>query len=332
MAHADGAGPPGGPGRARDAGSAGSGRDSTRGSGPDHRSGPAGGAGSPDDARSGGDDGTTRRSSGGGGRNLTLAVGSAVLFAVAFLSAVFVGGWALVAFIAIVLIIAVLEVDAALRGVRVRPPTVVVLVTGLGMLAATYAYGPTGQLVALAVMVLGVLLWPLADSRDPTPLTSMGGGLLIGAWVPFLGSFLALLLRRPDGEWYVVLTVALTAASDIFAYAVGYRIGRHKLAPAVSPGKTWEGVIGGAVGAMIVAGVLGPLLISRLGIPLAVALGALVAIVAVIGDLAESAIKRSLGVKDLGRVLPGHGGIMDRVDAMLFTVPAAHLVLLAGRL
>jgi phosphatidate cytidylyltransferase len=156
--------------------------------------------------------------------------------------------------------------------------------------------------------------------------------MLIAAWIPFLGSFLALLLRRPEGEWYVVLTVALTAASDIFAYAVGYRIGRHKLAPAISPGKTWEGVLGGVVGAMIVAVVLGPLVVSRLGVVLALALGALVAGVGVVGDLAESAIKRSLGVKDLGRLLPGHGGMMDRVDAMLFTLPAAHLVLLAGGL
>jgi phosphatidate cytidylyltransferase len=130
----------------------------------------------------------------------------------------------------------------------------------------------------------------------------------------------------------VILTVLLTAASDIFAYAVGYRFGRHKLAPAVSPAKTWEGVAGGMVGAMVVGAVAGPLLIDELFVGHAVALGALVAIVAVIGDLAESAVKRSLGVKDLGRLLPGHGGMMDRVDAMLFTLPVAHIVLLAGRL
>lgn len=267
-----------------------------------------------------------------GGRNLTLAVGSAVLFAVLFLGAVVVGGWALIAFIALLLVVATLEVDAALRANDIRPPTVAVLAGGIGMLAATYAYGPPGQLAALAVMVLAVIVWPLADPRDRSPLASMGGGLLIGAWVPLLASFLALLLRRPDGQWYVVLTVALTAASDIFAYAVGYRIGRHKLAPAVSPGKTWEGALGGAAGAMIVAALLGPLMIDRLDVWLAIALGALIAVVAVVGDLAESAIKRSLGVKDLGRLLPGHGGMMDRVDAMLFTLPAAHLVLLAGRL
>jgi phosphatidate cytidylyltransferase len=267
-----------------------------------------------------------------GGRNLPLAVGSAVLFAVLFLGSAFVSKWALMSFIALAVVIAVLEVDAALRTTAARPPTAVVLVAGLAMLAGAFVYGARGQLAALIVMVLAVLVWSLADRSDPAPLQSAGSGLLIGMWVPFLASFLALLLRRPDGQWYVILTVLLTAASDIFAYGVGYRFGRHKLAPAVSPGKTWEGVVGGMLGAMLVGAIAGPLMIERLVVGHAVALGALVAIVAVVGDLAESAVKRSLGVKDLGRLLPGHGGMMDRVDAMLFTLPVAHLVLLAGRL
>ena len=266
------------------------------------------------------------------GRNLPLAVGSAVLFAVLFLASAVVSKWALLAFVALAVVIAVLEVDAALRIAAARPPTAVVLVAGLAMLAAAFVYGARGQLAAVVVMVLAVVAWTLADRADPAPLHSAGSGLLIGMWVPFLASFIALLLRRPDGQWYVILTVLLTAASDIFAYAVGYRFGRHKLAPAVSPAKTWEGVAGGMVGAMVVGAVAGPLLIDELFVGHAVALGALVAIVAVIGDLAESAVKRSLGVKDLGRLLPGHGGMMDRVDAMLFTLPVAHIVLLAGRL
>ena len=266
------------------------------------------------------------------GRNLPLAIGSAVLFAVLFLASALVSKWALLAFIALILVIGVLEVDAALRTTTARPPTALVLVAGLAMLAGSYVYGARGQLVTLVALVLGVLTWTLLDRADPAPLRSAASGLLIGMWVPFLASFLALLLRRSDGQWYVILTVLLTAASDIFAYAVGYRLGRHKLAPAVSPGKTWEGVAGGLVGAMLVAALVAPLMVDQLSIGLATALGALVAVVAVIGDLAESAVKRSLGVKDLGRLLPGHGGMMDRVGAILFPFPAAHLVLLAGRL
>lgn len=266
------------------------------------------------------------------GRNLPLAVGSAVLFAVLFLASAFVSKWALVAFVALLIVIGILEVDAGLRSAGARPPTVVVAVAGVAMLFGAFVYGTRGQLAALVALVFAVVTWVLVDRSDVAPLRNAGSGLLIGMWVPFLGSFLALLLRRPGGEWYVILTVLLTAASDIFAYAVGYRFGRHKLAPAVSPGKTWEGVAGGVVGAVLVAVVAGPLVIDRLDFGLAAALGVLVAVVGIVGDLAESAIKRSLGVKDLGRLLPGHGGMMDRVDAMLFTLPAAHLVLLAGRL
>ncbi|MBW3606005.1 MAG: phosphatidate cytidylyltransferase [Actinobacteria bacterium] len=266
------------------------------------------------------------------GRNLMLAVGSAVLFATLFLISAFINAWALLSFVAVVVVIAVLEVDAALRTTDVRPPTVVVLLTGVPMLAASYVYGADGQLTALAIMVTGIVLWVLVDRRDPTPIRSAGAALLIGVWVPFMASFLALLLQRPNGAWFIIITVGLTAASDIAAYAVGSRFGRRKLAPAVSPGKTWEGATGGMAGAMLVAGIVAPLLVEQLSVGRAVALGALVAVVAVVGDLAESAVKRSLGVKDLGRLLPGHGGMMDRVDAMLFTLPVAHLVLLAGRL
>ncbi len=297
---------------------------------PGHPAGPDGSASAGDHAFAGGPAGGSAPPR--GGRNLTLAVGSAVLFAVLFLVSAFVNAWAMLAFVAAIEVIAILEVDAALRTADGRPPTTAVLLTGIPMLAAAYVYGPAGQLTALVAMVLGVVVWALASRRDPAPLRSAGGALLIGMWVPYLASFLGLLLRRPGGEWFIIITVALTAASDIAAYAVGSRIGRRKLAPAISPGKTWEGAAGGLVAAMLVAGIAAPLLVDDVSLGLAIALGALVALVAVAGDLAESAVKRSLGIKDLGRLLPGHGGMMDRVDAMLFTLPVAHLVLLAGGL
>jgi phosphatidate cytidylyltransferase len=266
------------------------------------------------------------------GRDLSLAVGSAVVFAVLFLAVAFISPWALVAFIGVLVVIAMLEVDAALRTADLRPPSAVVLIGGLATLVGAFVYGPGGQLAGLAATFFGVVLWSLADRDDHRPLQSAGGALMIGLWIPFLASFLPLLLRRDGGQWYVVITVALTAVSDIAAYGFGSQLGRHKLAPAVSPGKTWEGFAGAVVTTMVIAGVGAPLIIDELSVGRAMALGALVAVVATGGDLAESAIKRSLGIKDLGRLLPGHGGMMDRVDAMLFTLPVAHLVLLAGGL
>lgn len=266
------------------------------------------------------------------GRNLPLAVGSAVVFAVLFLAVAFISDWLLLGFVVVIMGIAVLEVDAALRGAGLRPPSAVVLAGGVAMLVAAYIWGAAGQLAALTATVLTVLLWSLADTDDRRPLRNAGGGLLMALWVPFLGSFLLLLLRRDAGVWYIIVTVALTATADIAAYAVGSQLGRHKLAPAVSPGKTWEGFAGGVLATIVVAGALAPLVIAELSVARAVVLGAVVALVAIAGDLSESAVKRSLGIKDLGTLLPGHGGIMDRIDAMLFTLPVAHLVLLAGGL
>jgi phosphatidate cytidylyltransferase len=266
------------------------------------------------------------------GRNLSLAAGSAVVFAVLFLVVAFLSPWALVAFVSVIVVIAMHEVDAALRTAGLRPPTAVLFVGGVAMMVGAFAYGPSGQLAGLALTVLGVILWSLADSADAAPLRSAGGALMIGLWVPFLASFLSLLLRRDGGEWYVVITVALTSVGDIAAYGFGSQLGRHKLAPAVSPGKSWEGFAGSVITTMLVAGAGAPLVIDELSIGRAAALGVLVVVVGTIGDLAESAVKRSLGIKDLGRLLPGHGGMMDRIDAMLFTLPVAHLLLLAGGL
>jgi phosphatidate cytidylyltransferase len=266
------------------------------------------------------------------GRNLWLAVGSAVVLAALFLAVAFLSPWALVAFVSIVVVVAMHEVDAALRTADLRPPSAILLVGGVAMMVAAFAYGSAGQLAGLALTILGVVLWSLADPADAAPLRSAGGALMIGLWVPFLASFLSLLLRRDGGEWYVVIVVALTSVGDIAAYGFGSQLGRHKLAPAVSPGKSWEGFIGSVITTMVVSGVGAPLIIDELSIGRAAALGALLVVVGTIGDLAESAVKRSLGIKDLGRLLPGHGGMMDRVDAMLFTLPVAHLVLLAGGL
>lgn len=265
-------------------------------------------------------------------RNLVLAIASGVIFATLFVGSALLDRWVVVGFIAVAMTIAMLELSTALRAADLRPPTAIVIGGGIGMLVGAYVAGAAGQLAALVVTVLGIVLWALTDRDDGRPLRSAGGALLIALWVGLLASFIGLLLRRDSGQWYLVLTVALTAASDIAAYAAGSQFGRHKLAPAISPGKTWEGVIGSVVVTSLVAAALTPLVITELTIARAAVFGAVVAVVATIGDLSESMVKRSLGVKDLGSWMPGHGGMMDRVDAMLFTFPVAHLVLLAGGL
>ena len=149
-------------------------------------------------------------------------------------------------------------------------------------------------------------------------------------WVPFLASYIGLLLARPDGgRWYLMMAIALAVTNDIGAYAFGNRSGRHKMAPSVSPGKTWEGLVGGWLTVLLLAATVTTRTVPGVDLIPALVIGTGITIAATIGDLAESLVKRDLGLKDLGTVLPGHGGVMDRVDAILFCLPTAHLLLLA---
>ncbi len=135
-----------------------------------------------------------------------------------------------------------------------------------------------------------------------------------------------LLLARDDGAALVMAVVALTVSSDIGAYAVGRVFGRHKLAPTVSPAKTWEGFAGG-IATALAAGLLFASLLDEMTVTTGLALGAIAGLLAPVGDLVESQVKRELGIKDSGRLLPGHGGMLDRLDAIIFCCPALSLYL-----
>ena len=182
-------------------------------------------------------------------------------------------------------------------------------------------------------LVVTLLVFGLAsDRRDP--LTNAALTVLGTAWIGGLGAFLLDFLRSDDYGWLVVATVLTVALMDVAQYAIGKRIGRNRLAAVVSPNKTVEGLVGGVVAALAVGVAFGLLseevLILDLQGPIdlgaGVALGVVVAIVAPLGDLTVSVMKRSLGVKDMGTLLPGHGGLLDRIDAMLFTIPTAWIV------
>jgi phosphatidate cytidylyltransferase len=211
------------------------------------------------------------------------------------------------------------------------------------MLFGTYAGGAPAQSLGLVLLVLGTLAWTLLDpggrlvsddgdlpgaSSGARITGNVGATCLMTLWVPFLTSFVGLLLARPDGAWAVMAAVALAVTNDIGAYAFGNRFGAHRMAPSVSPAKTWEGFSGGIATVLVFAG----LITARapgFDVPSALVFAVFVAVAATLGDLSESLVKRDLGVKDLGRILPGHGGIMDRVDAIVFALPTAHLILLA---
>jgi phosphatidate cytidylyltransferase len=267
------------------------------------------------------------------GRDLRVAIAVGVLLAALFVGTLAWHPYAFLSFVAVVVVVALLELDTVLRARGTTPATPVAIVAGLTMLYGAYARGAGGQLLGLAVLLVGGVGWLEGRWwRRPVPpqraAAELGVTALVGLWVPFLASHLGLLLAREDGVAYVTVTVALTVVSDVGGFAVGSALGRRRMAPSISPGKTWEGFAGG-LAAVLVAALAVPAALPALGLGAALALGLVVCVAATLGDLAESLVKRDLGVKDLGTILPGHGGIMDRIDAMIFAVPAVHMLLLA---
>lgn len=264
-----------------------------------------------------------------GGRNLPVAIASGVLLAGLFIGTLAWNEWAVLTFVAVIITVGMLEVGLEFREQGLRPLTPLAVAAGLVMFYGAYAFGTQAQIVGLAVAVLGTLTWPLTG-RDRTHVVgTLGATFLLVLWVPFCASFMGLLLARDDGRWLLGAVIALTVTGDIGAYAFGRPFGKHKLAPTVSPGKTWEGLAGAIVTVLVLASLVTAPLVPSLDLVDALVLGTVIAVAGTLGDLSESLIKRDLGVKDLGRIVPGHGGIMDRVDAMVFALPAAHLVLLA---
>jgi phosphatidate cytidylyltransferase len=262
------------------------------------------------------------------GRNLPVAIASGLALATVFIGSLVVSPWAFLVVVFLLIGTATLELDVAFRGQGWRPATPVVVGASVVLLFGTYANGSSAQSLGLVLLLLGAMTWTLFDRGRQRSAVSLGVTMLMGLWVPFLASYASLLLARPEGVWYVLAAVALSVTNDIGAFGFGSGFGKRKLAPSISPAKSWEGTLGGYLTVLVVAG----LVTARLpGFELQLALlyGLAVGFASTIGDLAESLVKRDLGVKDLGRIVPGHGGIMDRADAIIFALPAAHLVLLA---
>ena len=190
----------------------------------------------------------------------------------------------------------------------------------------------------LMLLVIAAMLVELVK-RQPKPIVNVGTTVLGAIYVGWLFSFLTLLrgLNLPpiltppvhgttQGEWLVFFVSGTTWLSDSGALFVGKALGRHKMAPMVSPAKTWEGGLGGLVVALLGGLVFGKMLHLPLGH--AAALATLCGLVGQIGDLSKSALKRDLGVKDSGAVIPGHGGVLDRIDSLLFSAPIAYYYIL----
>jgi phosphatidate cytidylyltransferase len=228
---------------------------------------------------------------------------------------------------AAVILFALFELFDALRQKGRRPQFIFGLACCLGLLVSAYLRRSDWVLGVAAAAPPGSLLLGLRTHRSSPATDGVAWTILGLAWIGGGGAgAVAVLALRPQGIRLLIGFMLIAAADDIAAYFVGSGFGRHKMAPSVSPSKTWEGAAGGFAGALIVALVLIPLG-TELDLLQSAGLGVIVAVLAPLGDLVESMVKRELGIKDSGTLLPGHGGMLDRLDAILFCAPAVFLYL-----
>ncbi|WP_037730105.1 phosphatidate cytidylyltransferase [Streptomyces roseochromogenus] len=261
------------------------------------------------------------------GRDLSAAIGVGVGLGVVIIASLFVRKAVFVGVIAVAVVVGLWELTSRLRERKqIKAPLVPLAVGGAGMVVAGYVRGAEGAWVAMALTALAALVWRMTESPEGY-LRDVTAGVFAAFYVPFLATFVAMMLTAQDGPWRVLTFLLLTVVSDTGAYAVGWRFGKHKLAPRISPGKTREGLLGAVLFAMAGGALCMQFLISHGTWWQGLLLGLAVAGSATLGDLGESMIKRDLGIKDMGTLLPGHGGIMDRLDSLLPTAPVVWLLL-----
>jgi phosphatidate cytidylyltransferase len=259
------------------------------------------------------------------GRNLPAAIAVGLGLGTAILVPLFVYRPAFLLVLAIAAAVGVWEMARAVRVAGARPPLVPLLAGSVLMAGLAWWGGPDSLTLGLLVTVVATALWRLADglagfARDAS------AALVIAVYVPFLAGFAALLAVPSNGQWRVLVTLAAVVLSDTGGYAAGVFLGKHPMAPTVSPKKSWEGFCGSVVAASLGSAALLFFLLD-LDPWWGAIFGLAVAVAAALGDLAESMLKRDLKIKDMSNLLPGHGGLMDRLDSILFAVPTAYLIL-----
>ncbi len=259
------------------------------------------------------------------GRKLlpSIAVSLAIL-TVVFTSVYYVPvAFAVLVWVAVML--AIRELTNAYQSGGIDLPKLPLQIAGTALLISAWNGRISGLAVAMAIAIPNLLVFMLLT--NPKDFVRRGASAAFAIfYIPFLAGFILLLSHEENGPARILTLVVLVSCNDTFAYLFGVLLGRHPLAPHISPKKTWEGFTGS-----IIATTIGSALVFTLALDKSWWIGAAIGLMAVVtatcGDLIESAVKRDLSIKDMGTLLPGHGGILDRIDSVLFTGPAVWFVL-----
>ncbi|MEJ7831632.1 MAG: phosphatidate cytidylyltransferase [Nocardioides sp.] len=268
------------------------------------------------------------------GRDLKAAVGSALILLAAIGTSLYFWKPAFMGIVVIAVVVAIWELRKGLLAKDIDLPEQPMMLGGAVMVVVAYLYGAEALVTAMAVTALVVMLWLLRRGIDGYVKNATASVFTL-VYVPFLGSFVALMLAEGgldgggldnDGVAGILTFILVTIASDIGGYVAGVLFGKHPMAPVISPKKSWEGFAGSLV--FTVAG--GWALVVYLldgDWWVGIVLGLIAVVMATLGDLCESVIKRDLGLKDMSQVVPGHGGLMDRLDSLLATIAPIWLLL-----
>jgi phosphatidate cytidylyltransferase len=264
------------------------------------------------------------------GRNLPAAIGVGVLLGAMAIGILLFApkGWLPV--LAVAIPIATHEVVRRLREAGYALPVIPLLIGGQAMIWLTWPYGPAGLLGAYGGTIVVCMVWRLVGhglrEQPVNYLRDISATVLLATWVPLFAGFSALLIFQDRGGSRVFAVIATVVFADIGGYVAGVLFGKHLMVPAISPKKSWEGLGGSLLFGITASVLVVAFLLDKpwwVGVPL----GLLLVITGVLGDLVESQVKRDLGIKDMGTLLPGHGGLMDRIDAMLPSAVAGWIVL-----
>jgi phosphatidate cytidylyltransferase len=259
------------------------------------------------------------------GRNLPVAAAIGLVLGGLVIITLFTVKATFLAYVGAIVAMALWELRQALLERGISLPLIPIAAGGAAMFTLAYWYGAQAALAALAGTAVVLMAWRLPGGATGY-LRDLTASVFALVYLPMLGVFVALMLSMPEGARRALLFVVLTVSSDVGGYFAGILIGRHPMAPVISPKKTWEGLAGSTAACLAAGAIALPLLLHG-HVWQGLILGVAAVAAATLGDLVESMIKRDLEIKDMGSVFPGHGGALDRIDSLLVMAPVAWLLL-----